>query len=138
MFLVAGIVTSERGVLIGRRHDGTPPWTFIAGAMEPGESPADAAVREVREETGLVVTAARREIGRRRHPRTGRTIVYVACTPAGKLDAGVRDQDELSEVKWATLAEAEELLPDMYEPVLDHIRRVEAVRRPATRSAGAR
>ena len=27
------------GVLAGRRNDGKPPWTFIAGEQEPGERP---------------------------------------------------------------------------------------------------
>src|SRR5436305_4878496 len=45
--VVAAIVTSDRGVLVGKRNDGKPPWTFIAGEIEPGESQADAAVREV-------------------------------------------------------------------------------------------
>ncbi|MEV5408614.1 NUDIX domain-containing protein [Thermopolyspora sp. NPDC052614] len=36
--VIAAIVTCERGVLVGRRHDGKPPWTFIAGEVEPGES----------------------------------------------------------------------------------------------------
>jgi hypothetical protein len=49
--VVAAIVTSELGVLVGRRNDGKPPWTFIAGEIEPGESPADAAIREVKEAT---------------------------------------------------------------------------------------
>lgn len=44
--VVAAIVTSEHGVLVGRRNDGKPPWTFIAGEIEPGESPADAGIRE--------------------------------------------------------------------------------------------
>jgi hypothetical protein len=26
--VVASIVTSQEGVLLGRRHDGKPPWTF--------------------------------------------------------------------------------------------------------------
>ena len=130
MVLVAGIVTSERGVLIGRRHDGRPPWTFIAGAVEPGESPADAAVREVREETGLVVTAAEGEIGRRIHPGTGHAMIYVACTPVGKLDAVVGDGDELAEVRWASRAEVEKLLPDLFEPVWNHIRRMLSGRQP--------
>ncbi|MEU6204616.1 NUDIX domain-containing protein [Micromonospora musae] len=121
--VVAGIVTSDRGVLIGRRHDGKPPWTFIAGEIEPGESPADAAVREVKEETGLLVRAAEREIGRRVHPKTGRTMVYLACYPTGKRDVFVGDEDELAEVKWASLAEAEQLLPGLFEPVLEHLRR---------------
>ena len=36
--VVAVIVTSLEGVLVGRRHDGKPPWTFIAGEVEPGGS----------------------------------------------------------------------------------------------------
>lgn len=120
--VVAAIVISDRGVLIGRRNDGKPPWTFIAGEIEPGESQADAAVREVKEETGLVVEAGGHEIGRRVHPKTGRTMIYLACYPTGKLDTIVGDEDELAEVKWASLAEAEELLPGMFEPVLLHLR----------------
>jgi hypothetical protein len=40
--------SSEHGVLVGRRNDGQPPWTFISGEIEPGESPNDASVREVK------------------------------------------------------------------------------------------
>lgn len=121
--VVAGIVTSDRGVLIGRRHDGKPLWTFIAGEIEPGESPADAAIREVKEETGLLVRAADREIGRRVHPKTGRTMIYLACYPTGKLDVFVGDEDELAEVRWAGLEEAQELLPGLFDPVLKHLQR---------------
>lgn len=121
--VVAAIVTSSRGVLIGRRNDGKPPWTFIAGEIEPGESQADAAVREVKEEAGLVVEAAQHEIGRRVHPKTGRTMIYLECKPTGKLDVYVGDEDELAEVKWASLAEAEELLPGLFEPVHLHLQR---------------
>ncbi|PWR08598.1 NUDIX hydrolase [Micromonospora acroterricola] len=121
--VVASIVTSERGVLIGRRNDGNPPWTFIAGEIEPGESSADAAVREVKEETGLLVRAAEREIGRRVHPNTGRTMVYLACYPTGKLDVFVGDEDELAEVKWASLDEVQQLLPKMFDRVLEHLQR---------------
>src|SRR5580692_6674761 len=71
--VVAAIITSPLGVLVGRRNDGSPPWTFIAGEVEPGESPEDAAVREVKEETGCLVTAGG-VIGRRVHPKTGRTM----------------------------------------------------------------
>src|SRR5262249_3272636 len=78
--LVAAIVTARQLVLLGRRNDGVPPWTFIVGEIEPGERPVDAAVREVKEETGLEVRAGK-IIGQRVHPRTGRTIIYMEARP---------------------------------------------------------
>lgn len=115
--VVAAIVTCERGVLVGKRNDGRPPWTFIAGEVEPGESLTDAAIREVKEETGLRVVAAEREIARRVHPKTGRTMIYLACSPTGNTEVFVGDKDELAEVRWVSMAEAEELLPGLFEPV---------------------
>ena len=52
--VVVAIVSSHLGVLTARRRDGQPPVGFMSGEIEPGESPADAAIREVKEETGLV------------------------------------------------------------------------------------
>jgi 8-oxo-dGTP pyrophosphatase MutT (NUDIX family) len=122
--VVAAIVTSPRGVLIGRRNDGKPPWTFIAGEIESGESPADAAVREVKEEAGLRIDAAD-VIGRRVHPKTGRTMVYIAARPVGGIDAFVGDEDELAEVRWVSLAEADQLMGGtIFEPVYEHLGRV--------------
>jgi 8-oxo-dGTP pyrophosphatase MutT (NUDIX family) len=119
--VVAAIVTSGRGVLVGRRNDGKPPWTFIAGEIEPGESPADAAVREVKEETGLRITAGD-ELGRRLHPKTGRWMVYIAATLANGSDAFVGDEDELAEVRWVSLAEADQLMGGtIFEPVHHHL-----------------
>jgi ADP-ribose pyrophosphatase YjhB (NUDIX family) len=39
--IVAAIVTSFQGVLLARRHDGKPEWTFPSGAQEAGEGYAD-------------------------------------------------------------------------------------------------
>lgn len=119
--VAAAIVVSELGVLAGRRHDSEPPWTFIAGEIEPGESPADAAVREVLEETGLVIRAAARPLGRRVHPTTGRTMIYVECYPTGGTAVHVGDPAELAEVKWLDLDEVDELLPGMFEPVRSYL-----------------
>ena len=58
--VVAAIVICDRRVLVGRRNDGKPPWTFIAGEQEPGERPEDTAIREVKEEAGLRVQVGRR------------------------------------------------------------------------------
>lgn len=123
--VVAAIVTSPLGVLVGRRNDGTPPWTFIAGKIHEGESQADAAVREVKEETGLRVRASSEEIGRRLHPKTGKLMIYLACTPTEGTDVFVGDEEELAEVRWVSLAEVDEFMgqANVYEPVWDHLRR---------------
>lgn len=120
--VVAAIVTSAKGVLIGRRVDGSPPWTFIAGEVEPGERPEDAAVREVKEETGCEVRAGE-VIGERDHPVTGRHMIYMAATPARSTRLVVGDEDELAEVRWASLGEALELLPGMFGPVREYLER---------------
>ena len=120
--VVAAIVTSHLGVLVGKRQDGKPPWTFIAGKIEPGESPADAAVREVKEETGLRIEAGG-VIGRRVHPATGRTMVYMAAQPTHGTEVFVGDEEELAEVRWASLTEAEKLMNGMiFEPVEKYLR----------------
>jgi 8-oxo-dGTP pyrophosphatase MutT (NUDIX family) len=120
--IVAAIVTSTLGVLVGRRNDGKPPWTFIAGEVEPGESAEDAAVREVKEETGCLIGTGE-VIGERDHPATGRHMIYMAGHPTHGTDIFVGDEAELAEVRWASLAEADELLPGMYSPVRDYLAR---------------
>ena len=122
--IVSAIVTSGRQVLISRRRNEPDlPWAFIGGKIAPGESPADAAVREVKEETGLRI-AAGNEIGRRIHPVTGRWVVYIAATPEGGTDVFVGDTEELAEVRWVTPAEADKLTGNtIYEPVRAHLRR---------------
>jgi len=118
--VVAAIVTSGQGVLIGRRNDRTPPWTFIAGEVEPGERPEDAAVREVKEETGLEVRAGQ-IVGERDHPATGRHMIYMAAEPTRGTEVFVGDEAELAEVRWVSLAEADELLPGMFGPVREYL-----------------
>jgi 8-oxo-dGTP pyrophosphatase MutT (NUDIX family)/transcriptional regulator with XRE-family HTH domain len=120
--IVAAIVTSRLGVLVGKRNDGKPPWTFIAGEVEPGERAEDAAVRETKEETGLEIEAGE-IIGDRVHPTTGRTMIYMAGRPVRGTEVFVGDRAELAEVRWVSLTEAGELLPGMYEPVRAYLER---------------
>jgi len=49
---VTAVVVSEDRVLLVKRAD-SGAWTAITGIIDPGEQPADAAAREVREEAGI-------------------------------------------------------------------------------------
>lgn len=56
--IAVAVVERDGRLLIGEREAGLPLaglWEFPGGKVEPGETPAAAAVRECREETGLVV-----------------------------------------------------------------------------------
>lgn len=49
-----GVVLDDQGRLLLQRRSDTGRWTIPGGIVEPGEQPADTAVREVYEETGVV------------------------------------------------------------------------------------
>lgn len=52
------IVFRDEKILLGKRAD-NGAWQAIAGIVEPGEEPADAAARECLEEAGVVVSVDR-------------------------------------------------------------------------------
>jgi 8-oxo-dGTP diphosphatase len=123
--VIAVVVTAPEGVLAIRRSDGNPPWTFPGGEIEPGETPAAAGCREVKEETGLDVVAGR-ILGKRIHPQTGRQVIYLAARPARhaeirSLSAG--DDAEVAEVRWLTRVDIDDLMPGAYGPVLAYLDR---------------
>lgn len=122
--IVAAIITSKEGVLVERRHDGRPLWTFPAGEAEPGESPADTATRETKEECELQIVVSH-IIGERNHPKTGRHMIYLAARPYQGTAVSNGDESELAEVRWASLAELDELMGavNIFEPVHEHLTR---------------
>jgi 8-oxo-dGTP diphosphatase len=52
---VIALIEHEGDILMGQRKD-SGKWTSPGGCVEPKETPWDALIREVKEETGLVVT----------------------------------------------------------------------------------
>jgi 8-oxo-dGTP pyrophosphatase MutT (NUDIX family) len=117
--LIAGavIVHANRVLLIRRASPaGALLWSFPSGKVEPGETAAQAAVREAGEEAGVVV-APLVILGSRVHPETGWRVVYVAC----RLQSGTAhaaSPREVAEVRWAGLGEIPELIPaGLYGPV---------------------
>jgi len=120
--IAAAIIVQDGRVLMVRRRvsEGELSWQFPAGAVEPDESNEDAAVRETREEVGLVVSSAK-TLGERVHPNTGRTMVYVACDVV-EGTASVVDDDELDAVDWCDAAKLAEYVPyPLYAPVQEYL-----------------
>jgi 8-oxo-dGTP diphosphatase len=119
--IAAAIIIDDGRVLLVRRRvkEGELSWQFPAGAVEPGESDTDAAVREAHEETGLTVSVVKR-LGERVHPATGRTMMYVACQVVDGI-AYVADEDELAEVEWCDRSKLVEHVPyPFFAPVQEY------------------
>jgi len=118
---MAIITRGDRVLMIQRRQrEGRLSWAFPGGGIEAGESPEQAAVREVAEETALEVKAVR-VLGARIHPDTGADMTYVACEAVAG-EARVEDAEELAEVAWIGLAEIPEYVPwGLFPPVQEYL-----------------
>ena len=105
----AAIVRDAGGRILVQRRSDNGAWSLPAGAVGPGEAPAQAAVREVWEETGLVVTPTALlgvyggEGFRTRYPNGDEveyTVAVFACRPVDGRTPRPND-DESTAVAWA-------------------------------------
>jgi 8-oxo-dGTP pyrophosphatase MutT (NUDIX family) len=96
-----------------RAADGSRVLALPKGHVDPGETPVQAAEREVREETGVVGRLVR-ELGETRYwyRRDGQTIgKSVSFFLFAYVDGDIADHDdEVEEVRWLGLKEAQEAL----------------------------
>lgn len=120
---VTAVVLDDEGrVLLHRRSD-DGRWATPGGILEPGEQPAQAVVREVREETGVEIAVERLAsvIGQEPHTYPNGDRVQLLdlafrCRPVGgELRV---DGDESLEVAWF----APDEVPRMAERILERIR----------------
>jgi ADP-ribose pyrophosphatase YjhB (NUDIX family) len=105
---VGALVQDDEGrllVVLRGREPGRGQWSVPGGRVEPGESDADAVVREVLEETGLHVTVGIR-VGTVVRDGLGNDLYDIrdyACAVTGPTSPV--PGDDADEVRWVTRVE---------------------------------
>jgi 8-oxo-dGTP diphosphatase len=110
----AGGVVMRRGpeeteiVVVHRpRYD---DWSFPKGKLDPGETFEEAALREVREETGLICRLGPELAFAHYDDNKGRPKLVRYWLMAVIEDPGFEPNDEVDELRWLTPAQAADLL----------------------------
>jgi len=98
-----------RLLMIKRGHEpGAGLWSIPGGRMEPGETDAEALVREMLEETGLTVKVGRL-LGRVQRPFLNGAVIdirdYAVTVTGGTLHPG----DDAADARWVAAADLNSL-----------------------------
>lgn len=108
-------VVERNGRFLLCQQKGSSVWGFIGGAVEPGEEPADAVIREMYEETGSRL-ALRSLVGVYGGAQfvlsytNGDRVAYVTTAYLCDLeDDPVPDQEEIVRLEWFTRGEIADL-----------------------------
>ena len=108
---VGAVIKDEKGrlLLVKRGHEpGAGLWSLPGGRIEPGETDAEALVREMREETGLEIEPGPL-LGAVRRPAADGNVLdirdYAATITGGTLIPG----DDAADTRWVSAAELDSL-----------------------------
>lgn len=107
------VMVIEKGQVLAGMHREMSGWVFPGGAVDPHETPADAAVREVWEETGLIVRPLRLlgvwagRAADRVVYRNGDIVDYFMVGFEAEVTGGRlrRDDEELIHLEWVSVEE---------------------------------
>ncbi len=117
-----GLASVEQGRVLLSRRAGPPMqgyWDLVGGFMEPGETPDEAVAREVKEETGCLLTDLDvRAVA----PGTydGRPTLNFLAT--GRLVGTPKAGDDSAELKWHPLDDLPRLAWAHEKAFLEHLR----------------
>jgi 8-oxo-dGTP diphosphatase len=101
---VGAVVTDGRGrlLLIQRGHEpGKGLWSLPGGRVEPGETAAEALVREMEEETGLTVEPGRL-IGTVERPGRAGDVFDIQDYAATVTGGTLRPGDDAADARWVS------------------------------------
>jgi 8-oxo-dGTP diphosphatase len=108
---VGAVVTDRQGrlLMIKRGHEpGAGLWSIPGGRIEPGETDAEALVREMSEETGLAVEVGRL-IGRVQRPGPNGTVIDISDYAATVSGGTLRPGDDAADARWVETADLDSL-----------------------------
>ena len=104
---VGAVIKDDRGrlLLIKRGHaPGAGLWSLPGGRIEPGETDAEALVREMREETGLEIEAGQL-IGTVRRPAQDGAVLDIRDYAATVTGGSLRPGDDAADARWVDASE---------------------------------
>ncbi|WP_059170400.1 NUDIX hydrolase [Bacillus sp. FJAT-27445] len=110
--VVYGLIVNEENRVLMVKNEGAG-WTLPGGAVEKGETLTTALIREVMEETGLVVEAGRLlAVNEAFRPDRGSHVLFFTFqvkVTGGKVS--ILHPDEIEELKWVDMITADSLMP---------------------------
>jgi 8-oxo-dGTP diphosphatase len=108
---VGAVITDDHGrlLLIKRGHaPGAGLWSLPGGRIEPGETDTEALIREMHEETGLVIEAGRL-IGTVQRPAGDGAVLDIRDYAATVTGGTLRPGDDAADARWVDASELESL-----------------------------
>ncbi len=108
---VGAVVTDGQGrlLMIKRAHEpGAGLWSIPGGRIEPGETDAEALVREMLEETGLAVEVGPL-IGSVRRPGLDGAVIDIRDYAATVAGGTLRPGDDAADARWVEAADLDSL-----------------------------
>jgi 8-oxo-dGTP pyrophosphatase MutT (NUDIX family) len=131
---VAAIIFNEQGEVLLQLRSDNRLWALPGGAIEPGEEPAEAVIREVYEETGLRVLPERisgvygGKTGLTQYPNGDQVaiiaITFVCRVVGGKLRV---DDDETLELRYFPVDQLPANVMGKHQVRIEHAARTEEV-----------
>jgi ADP-ribose pyrophosphatase YjhB (NUDIX family) len=108
---VGAVATDEQGCLLmikRGREPGAGLWSIPGGRIEPGETDAEALVREMLEETNLTVVVGRL-LGRVQRPFLDGAVIDIRDYAVTVTGGTLRPGDDAADARWVTAAQLNSL-----------------------------